>query len=122
MAQTQILEETHVNGLFLQETLITVYGTSRSTANSIMACRHNEFESMVLVRRPGVHHCRLCDGAGHGTGPRLPLLRTGTKKIGIKYDMGLHGISVRYHIPMVHLGLLVSFQQLRNEWLYRRPE
>lgn len=81
---------------------------------------HRKSEPMVSVRRPSVHHRGLGHGAGYDSWPRIPLLRTRTKEVGFEHDLGLYGIILRHHFPMVLLGLFVGFLAHSNERLHWR--
>ncbi len=75
---------------------------------------------MVPIRRHSLHPRSFGYGDGDGTGSWLSILWTCAAEVGSEHDMGLHGLIFGYHIPMVLLGLLARFQQLRNERIHRR--
>ena len=74
---------------------------------------------MVPIRRSSVYHRLGMHGIAHGTGYRLPLFRTVTKKISPIAHMGGDDVFLRRHFPVVFLGLFACFQHNSNEWLYR---
>ena len=81
-----------------------------------------KLESMVHVRRLGVHHCGLGHGGGHGARPGLPVLGSRSKKIRPEYDHRVHGLVQHHHLSMVLLGLLPGLFASSDEWIHRRSE
>lgn len=75
---------------------------------------------MVHIRRPGIHHHCLCNGPGHDSRSRFPLLWSCTKKVGAEHDLGLYGLFLHHHIPMVLLGLLSGILTIRDERIHWR--
>ena len=73
---------------------------------------------MVSPWRSGLHHRGLGHGPGHGTGTRVPILRTCKKKIRVVDDLGMYGFYERYNIPVVLVGLFISFLAIWKEWFY----
>lgn len=82
---------------------------------------HGELESMVPIRRSGVHHRGFGHGVGHDPRTRLPLFRPCTKKISTQYDLGLYGLFHYRHIPMVLLGILAGLFSHGKERIHWRP-
>lgn len=80
--------------------------------------RHGKLEQMVPIGRPGLYHRGIGHGAGHGSGPRLPVLRTGTTQVGLEHDLGLYGFPLRRHLPMVFLGLFAGILADRDERIH----
>jgi hypothetical protein len=77
---------------------------------------------MVPIRRPSVHHRRLGHGIGHGTRYRIPLFWPCTTKVCLVDDVGLYGGRIGHNIPMVLVGILVSFLANGTEWIHRRSQ
>ena len=83
-------------------------------------CSQREPEPMVPARRPGLHPRGFGHGVDHGSWPGLPLLRSGSQKVGPLAHLGLHVLVLRHNLPMVLLGLLARLWSLQ-EWLHRQP-
>jgi hypothetical protein len=81
--------------------------------------RSGKSEQMVPIRRSGLHHRGFSHGVGHGTGSRIPLFWSRTKKVGSIDDLGLHGFLFHHHLPMVLLGLFFGIFTIGNKWIYR---
>jgi hypothetical protein len=77
---------------------------------------------MVPIWRPSVHHRRLGHGIDHGTRYRIPLLWPRTTKICLVDDVGVYGGRIGHNIPMVLVGILVSFLADRTEWIHWRSQ
>ena len=77
---------------------------------------------MVSIGRPSVHHRGIGHGAGYGPGPRIPLLRPRTTKIRLVDDVGMYGGRISRNLPMVLVGVLVSFLTDGPEWIHWRSQ
>jgi hypothetical protein len=77
---------------------------------------------MVPIWRPSVHHRGIGHGAGHGPGPRIPLLRPRTAKVGLVDDVGMYGGRIGGNIPMVLVGILVGFLAVGEQWIHWRSQ
>lgn len=97
-------------------------GIYRTQTDLFVNNRRREFEPMVQSGRPGLHHRGFGHGVGHGTGSRIPLLGSCAKKVGTLTDLGLHGILLSHHIPMVLLGLFSGLQPVCYQRLHWRSQ
>ena len=71
-------------------------------------------ESMVSIGRPSLHHRGFCHGTAHDTRPRIPILRSRSAQIRAEYDLGVYGLVLGHHFPMVFLGLLACLLEHRD--------
>ena len=77
---------------------------------------------MVFPWGPSVYHHRFRYGRGHDTRSGFSLLRARKKKVRSDHDLGLHGLLLRHHVPMVLLGLFARILGTGNEWLHWKLE
>ena len=83
---------------------------------------YGKSESMVHLRRSGLHHRGFGHGGSHDTGAWLLVLRPGATKVGPEHDLGLHGQFFHHHLPMVLLGLFFGIFSSRHQRLHWRSE
>ena len=81
-----------------------------------------EFEPMVRSRRSSVHYHRLGYGRGHDTRAGISVLGASTTKVCFDHDMGLHGLLLRHHLPMVPLGLFTGIFCTREKRFHWRSQ
>lgn len=81
----------------------------------------HQSESMVRCRRSSLHNSGFGHGAGYDTGFGLPVLWPRTAEVCFEHDMGMYGLFLRDHIPMVFLGIFLGVFAYGKEWLYWRP-
>ena len=87
-----------------------------------MPSSNNKPQPMVPIRRPSIHSSIRRHGPPHDPRPRLPLLRSRPPQVGTLNDMGLHGLLLHHHNPMVFLGLLSRLQFHRHKRVHRKPQ
>ncbi len=75
---------------------------------------------MVRPRGSSIHYRSFGDGRGHDTRTRISILGTGTAKVCLNDDMGLHGFILGYYLPMVPVGLFTGILGARDERFHWR--
>lgn len=101
---------------------ISPVNNKRMIPLTVPTTSYGKSESMVHLGRPGLHHHCLGHGGGHDTGAWIFVLRPGAKKVGLEYDLGLHGQLFNHHLPMVLLGLFFGIFSPRYQRLHWRSE
>lgn len=74
---------------------------------------------MVPSGRSSLHHRGIRHGSGDGARSRIFILGSGSKKVGLIDDMGVHGIDEHHYISVVFLGILSRLFSIGQVRLYR---